>query len=122
MLVGPVVLTRCREVISRIRLKGACSIDVSEINELAPILRSEPRARCRHWSVVGHRPIAGEHSFAQEHFRIELRRKLEVTVLVAGGDAAIEHRGKILNVDYFYRSLDLVSSRQPQPRVDYRAK
>src|ERR1700687_3329900 len=122
MVVGVVVLAGRRQVVARVRLECAGAIYVGEQDELAPVLRSEPSAVGRHRRRVVHRAIAREDSFSQESVGIELRRKLEIAVLVAGGDAPVEHCREIGDVNYFDGPLDFVARRQPQPHVDHRAE
>src|SRR5258708_35555697 len=91
MSVGPVNLTRSRQIVFSVPFEGFAFARVRKRQQVDPLPVRELLLLLRNGCRRGDRTIAGKHAPAKEVLGIRLNGVLEIAVKEAGGNALFEH-------------------------------
>ena len=114
MEIGPVDLSRRRQVVRRVSIEGARAVGMRQIQQSAPVVVRELLLPLRGRRRIVDRLVTREHAAAHEGIRACVDAVLEVAVQKTLGDAAVERLHQPVDATHFDQAPHLAARREPQ--------
>ena len=112
--IAPVELAVRGEVELRKLFEGGALVAVRERQQLVPVVLRQAPLVFRYLAIVGHRPVARQHSRAQELRAVGRRRELEVAIQMARRNAFVECVDEGIDFQARHAALHFHARHQPQ--------
>ena len=122
MEIGPVDLSRRRQVVRRVAIEGARSVGMRQIQEPAPVFVRELFLPLRHRRRIVDRLVAREHAAAHEGIRAGVDVVLEIAVQKPSAMRAVERIHQPVDRPHLDQAPHLAARRETQRDRGHRAE